>query len=55
MTDSTDTPSSGDATPDLLAFAFATAIGLGAWIASSFVMNEVLRRKERRECEGRNV
>jgi hypothetical protein len=38
----TDTPT--DET-DPLSFAFATAVVLGAWVAGSFVVNELLRRK----------
>jgi hypothetical protein len=37
---------------DPLAFAFATAIMLGASLLGCFALNELLRRKE---CNGRNV
>ncbi|MBP3955460.1 hypothetical protein J8F10_09215 [Gemmata sp. G18] len=49
MTDPTDTATSD--TPDLLAFAFATATLLGASLLGCFGLNELLRRKECREME----
>lgn len=47
----TDAPTDPADTPDLLAFAFATLIVVGATFLGSYVVNEVLRRKECRECE----
>lgn len=47
----TDTPETGDLTTDLLAFATGATIALGASLLGCFTLNEVVRRKERRECE----